>query len=94
MVAPARTDCPPLMTMGHCSDGTAAPDRHDELDGSGEEGPGPEHEESLPDGGEGGDDHPVVVARPRPRLTALTRSVEPVPARRRSRSVAMTSHRG
>lgn len=35
-----------------------------------------------------------VVARPRAMLMVLTRFVEPVPARRRSMSVAMASHRG
>ncbi|MFI1481217.1 hypothetical protein [Streptomyces sp. NPDC020747] len=37
---------------------------------------------------------PAVAARPRAMLVVPTRSVEPVPAMRRSRSVATTSQRG
>jgi len=39
------------------ADGAPASNRHDELDGSGEQGPEAEHEQGRPDGGEDGDDH-------------------------------------
>lgn len=96
MVAPASTDWPPLITMGHWAPTVRRlPYRHDELDGPGKEGPDAEHEKGRPDGGEHGDDHSGGGGEAEPHVDGAD-AVRGAGcrARRRSRSVAMASHKG